>query len=70
MPEDEEKKDNNNPNHTWKELLPMFVVMILIVIGVVKFLIPALIPADHSPSTVIEQSKDGSYIDEFFDRFR
>ncbi len=52
-----------------KAALPVLIAMVIIIILFFKMVIPALDPADHSPSRVINETKDGKYYEDFVDRF-
>lgn len=67
-----EENDNKESSKDSKDSLDLkwifltcvcFIFVALLWFKVIK---PALEPADHSPTSVIEQSKDGDYLDEFF----
>lgn len=65
-----ESKDDEGTGFDIKAALPIFLAMIVIIILFFKIVIPALVPADHSPSKVIEETQDGEYYDNFVDRFK
>ena len=69
-PETSESKDDEGTGFDFKAALPIFLTMIAIIILFFKIVIPALVPADHSPSMVIEETQDGEYYDNFVDRFK
>lgn len=68
--ETSESKDDSGAGFDIKAALPIFIAMIAIIILFFKIVIPALVPADHSPSKVIEETQDGKYYDNFVNRFK
>lgn len=52
-----------------KAALPVLIAMAIIIILFFKMVIPALDPADHSPSRIINETKDGKYYEDFVNRF-
>ncbi len=68
--ETSESNDDGGTGFDIKAALPIFLAMIVIFILFFKIVLPALVPADHSPSKVIEETQDGEYYDNFVDRFK
>lgn len=62
--EEKDKKDSN-----WKSSFSVWLTIIVLGILLFNFLPDALEKADHSPTSVIEQSHDGEYVNEFLERF-
>ena len=53
-----------------KAALPVLLTVVVVIILFFKMVIPALDPADHSPSKLIEETQDGKYYNDFVDRFK
>lgn len=68
--EDSPAEENSDSDFSWSKVMPIIIAIVLIIIAAYKFLLPALIPGDHAPTSVIEQSQDGEYVNEIFERFR
>lgn len=56
---------NQNKKHTW-----IFILAIILIVIIIYILIPELDGADHSPSSILEQSRDEDYLDDYFEKFR
>lgn len=62
----------NNDNNTdesqfdWKDALPIYIVIVLIILCFVKFVIPAMTATEHAPSSVIENSNEEGYWENVF----
>lgn len=59
--------DNNDDNNTdssqfdLKSAVLIFITIFVIIVGFFKFVIPALVPTTHAPSSVLEDST-GDYV--------
>lgn len=61
-----EENDNKENSKDLKWIFLTLLCLIFLVLLWFKVIKPALEPADHSPTSIIEESKDGDYLDEFF----
>lgn len=66
----EESTEKEETGFDIKAVLPIFVGMALVAAFAYFFLLPALQKADHSPTSVIEQSQDGDTAHELLEQFK
>lgn len=65
----EEFTEKDETSFDIKAALPILVGIALVAAFAYFFLLPALQKADHSPTSVIEQSQDGDTAYEFLEQF-
>lgn len=60
------KDANDDSDLSWKDSLPVIFVMLLVIVLVLKFVVPALQSGDHRPSSIIEDitNKEVPYLSE------
>lgn len=63
-----ENENNENKDDFVMKFL-IFVTILFILVFAYKYVLPALQPGDHRPSTILEDINSGGYTNDLFDSF-